>query len=371
MIRGEFEQQSLYDLELAVRQAEGGYIGELRNPSFTDQHPLSPIPEPLLQPNFRETLKPREYGSLLFNWIFRDELLGSYQRANEMVEADASSEGISVGIRFRLVLDDTPELTRLPWEALWNPEKPLPLTVTSAFSRFVRVRQSRKWPIVEQPLDMHLIVSNPQGLSEMNLSAVDDDIVHETVKRAMTTLGMFLRLERMPDPPTLANITQFSNHEHHILHLLVHAVPGGLVLADESGKAAPVPFESVVKAVTAAVPPRLVFLGMQLETDAAAKGIALDFAPALVREGVLAVAAVLEDMTARSLRTLSERFYDVLVRTGVVDVAMMEARRAIFDTDPDGPHWSSPVLFSRTMDNRLFQPLTAPNVEKLQGIIFK
>jgi hypothetical protein len=372
MIRGEFEQQSLYDFELAVRQSDGDYLGEIRTPSSTDQRRLPPIPEPLLNDSFREKMKPREYGNLLFDWLFQEGLLSSYQRAHEMVEADASAEG-SVGVRFRLALDDNaPELARLPWEALWNPDKPQPVAVTSAFSRFIRVRQSRKWPIVEQPLDMHLIVSNPKGLSEMNLSEVDDSIVHDTVRHAMNSLGTFLRLTRMPEPPTLENIAEFSSREHHILHLLIHAVPQGLVLANNNGAATAVPFDAVVKAVTSSpVPPRLVFLGMQLETGTAAKEISRDFAPALVRDGVLAVAAVLEDMTARSLRVLSERFYDVLVRTGVVDVAMMEARKMVFEADQDGPHWSSPVLFSRTMDNRLFQPLSGPVIEKLQGITFK
>jgi formylglycine-generating enzyme required for sulfatase activity len=74
----------------------------------------------------------------------------------------------------------------------------------------------------------------------------------------------------------------------------------------------------------------------------------------LVQQGVPAVIAMQFAVSDDAAILLSRTFYGALAKGAPVDGALTEARKAIFGT-VTGAEWATPVLFSRSPDNHLFQ----------------
>jgi hypothetical protein len=81
-------------------------------------------------------------------------------------------------------------------------------------------------------------------------------------------------------------------------------------------------------------------------------------APALVAQGVPAVAAMQFSITDEAAVTFAEEFYAALADSDPVDTAVTEARRAVAATDD--VQWATPVLFMRIADGRVFRLGRAP-----------
>ena len=77
--------------------------------------------------------------------------------------------------------------------------------------------------------------------------------------------------------------------------------------------------------------------------------------PTLVRLGVPAVVAMQDFVPMDDARVFAAAFYRLLMRAGVVDAAVNEARQAIFRKKQDDSY-SIPVLFMRLRNGLLWQP---------------
>ena len=127
-----------------------------------------------------------------------------------------------------------------------------------------------------------------------------------------------------------------------------------MIFSNEAGQPEAVSFDAAVKLV-AENPPNLVFLITDSAKDEKAAIIQEGLAPRLLETGVQAVVAIQARMeTDESLRFI-ERFYEVLFRTGLIDVAVAEARNKIYQ--PERWDWARPTLYVRTYEAKLFQPL--------------
>jgi len=69
----------------------------------------------------------------------------------------------------------------------------------------------------------------------------------------------------------------------------------------------------------------------------------------------LAIQAGMED---DALRLFTERFYNTLIRTGSVDTALSVARSSLYYHRSESWQWAYPVLYMRSPDAQLFQPLS-------------
>jgi hypothetical protein len=85
--------------------------------------------------------------------------------------------------------------------------------------------------------------------------------------------------------------------------------------------------------------------------------------PWLVDAGVRAAIAIQGPIREDRLVTFCNCFYETLITTGVIDVALMVARGAIFD--PSSWEWANAVLYMRTPSGELFRPLP----ENLRGLV--
>src|SRR5262249_32155715 len=108
---------------------------------------------------------PGSYGRSLFAWLFPEQFLGLL-RASLLDAGEHPGSGLfgseATDIRLRLTLEArASELTNIRWETLWEPDTSSPIAVQTAFSRFLRLRGPRAWPITDRPLRMLNIISNP------------------------------------------------------------------------------------------------------------------------------------------------------------------------------------------------------------------
>jgi hypothetical protein len=156
-------------------------------------------------------------------------------------------------------------------------------------------------------------------------------------------------------PPTLDRLRQALAGGYHVVHFLCHgaATPSGTVLylQDETGAVRWVTTDQLVSTFKALRQrPLLCFLAA-CETAARGRSDAfVPLGPALVAEGgVQAVVAMSERVGVGSARQFTAQFYARLLKHGVVDLAVNEARALV----QDEWDWGVPVLFSRLPDNQL------------------
>lgn len=267
-------------------------------------------------------------------------------------------------MRLVLRLDPDSPLSDVCWETMCQSLYEPPLSVTTAFSRYVQTNTPSRPPVWERPVRILLIVSNPEGLQRFDLDSVDQNLEKSVLHDAVRELEGRLQLKRLLRPQ-LMDIRREEGVGYHITHLLAHAMAhgdgGGIVLADAWGKATVVPPEAVAEAIASATDvsaPYLVFLALPMNAEAAPHGpILMALSGMLVRAGVQSVVVVQAPVEPEPLTMFMERFYGVLLETGAVDVAVAEARKRLFLAASDSWAWTWPVLCSRSTDSGLQQRL--------------
>ncbi|HKI04290.1 MAG TPA: CHAT domain-containing protein [Thermoanaerobaculia bacterium] len=146
----------------------------------------------------------------------------------------------------------------------------------------------------------------------------------------------------------------------HLLHFFGHGQNRGgasaLVMEDDQGRAQFVGEELLAE----------VFLGvreLRLVTLIACHGGAPSsqdpfsgLAGRLVQRGLPAVVAMRRAVSVEDGHLFTNHLYGHLVQTGRADAAVNEARQQLYLANPRGIAWSSPVLYSRLTDGRLWLP---------------
>jgi hypothetical protein len=317
-----------------------------------------------------EETDPRSYGTRLFDWLFDSQMKEKYQKIRRSAEFFSGDSPANFnGLRLRLLLDPySIKLHGIWWEAMFDPESRLPLSCTMAFSRFMRVLGPES-AITEGPLRFLLIASNPHGLSRFNLEEVNVSLEKSIVTHATNKLRDKLEIERLMPNVTLDDLSQLQTKgRFHIIHLLAHSVSseeqGFMILADEKGEAKEVPCSTVVSAlVSSGAAPYLIFLATPLTAGRLGPAL-VSMSPSLVGAGARAALAIQGPINEERLSRFSNCFYETLIKTGTIDLALMSARNEIYD--PSDWEWANPVLYMRIPDGQLFRPLP----ESLRNIVF-
>ena len=309
------------------------------------------------------SLDAKQYGVVLFNALFPadDDLLAGYR------------EGIAIArhqgkrLRFRLHIANTapPDLHRLDWERLYDPKRGLPLGRTQeiVFSRFRSVGSATAPPPpVEGAPKLLIVIANPSNLAEHSLAAIERESIAETIKRAVNPLNAQVEVFQ-------GDVTGARLHERLIegkfdtLHIHAHAIvlpednSAHLVLEKEGGKADFIDEEFFAE-IFDGTNLRLVNLvachGGAQPRDDTFSGLGLT----LLGRGYPAVVAMREAISIDAAILFTEHFYRGLVRTGVVDAAVNEARSHLWmdakSKRLEGTEWSAPALFMRLEDGRVW-----------------
>jgi hypothetical protein len=367
-------QQTFDDVEIRIYvEADGGsYFAEMIHLDNSARAELPALPCEELD----QIGDAREYGTKLFRWLFRDELLRAFTRARSVAESHTRSASVARALRLRLWLDpNAPKLHSIWWEAMYDSERGEPLSLHNPFSRHVQA-SVRRWPISERPLRALLVDAEPQQGSTYDLTAIDRELEEKISSATNNPIDQYLTVDRLTQLPNLERLKTQLSGSYHIIHLLAQADEkdgqGFLLFADENGGRHRVPFEEVARVVqNAGMPPYLVFLTAPLSAPEKASETLVSFAPKLIEAGVQAVVAIQAWLPPEMLHPFTERFYDVLIRTGVIDLAVAEARSRIYPLAPSRWSWAFPVLFVQNPDAQLFQPLPNFLEEKFRGIVGK
>ncbi len=347
----------------------------------------------------------QSYGEELFYLLFNGAIRRAYDTAWGYAEANTQGR-----LRLRLRIDDkAAELHAYTWERLYH-ASPLrgdgfhiATSASTPFSRFIALSSLAPDPIVERPIRMLFVISNPRNLSDFGLAALDvrqeilnlrdalsnlqrGEQIHVTVLTSQAGVldgqvgdgGGRLReqlgregYEICEEVASLKNIVRRLNlgDGYHILHFLGHGSykrwigrgPGAAVLflEDAEGLAQPVRDSDIVAGLQSsdqAQLPHLVFLSAceSAKRTADDENPFVGLAPKLVNAGVPAVVAMQDVVPIITARQLTAEFYRYLVvEHGIVDRALNQARLLLYDRR-GGQDWATPVLFMRLREGQLF-----------------
>lgn len=308
-------------------------------------------------------LEPEAYGRELYDAVFP---AGSELREG-LREAILAAEREKSRLRFLLHLSpDLPEWVHaLYWELLVDHGRRLALARSpdTAFSRYLGVRRAPGVPTTRRPR-LLCVIAAPSDLARFGLAEIRRD---EVVRRLAAPFGMLadaVDVEILEPPATLGRLRQrlMANGGFHLLHFFGHGRCGGgssaLVLEDEQGRKNFVEEELLAEVFLGVRELRLVTLIACHSGVPSSRDPFSGLAGRLVQRGLPAVIAMRREVSVETAHLFTEHLYSHIAQTGRADAAVNEARQQLYLADPRGIAWSSPVLYSRLSDGRLWLPRT-------------
>lgn len=265
-------------------------------------------------------------------------------------------------MRFCVALaDDLPaELANLRWEALHAPDGYLPLSMGTAFSRLIRVRARSAKPLPPTPVTMLQVRADPGDAGSVDLAALDPQMWQYTDSVMKRPWGRLLDMHPLGPAASPDQLRAQTAQGYHIVHLMAHAQSAGketrLILTDAAGRALAVDEEVWVDCLTPVdgLAPTLVFLATPAWPPSVEVPSFSGAVTRLLRAGVRFVITVQGPVEAPQLARFSESFFNSLLQTGLVDVAVATARFEMLDPDQSNTWgWTYPVLTTRTPTSSL------------------
>jgi hypothetical protein len=167
-------------------------------------------------------------------------------------------------------------------------------------------------------------------------------------------------LEKLPDASLRGLQRALRQREYHVLHFIGHGAfdvdsqDGVLVMTDGAEQSQLVGSQTLGTLLHDYRSLRLVVLdcceGGRTGNQDTFAGVAQE----LLRQQLPAVVAMQFAITDAAALTLSHEFYAALAEGEPVDLALTEARRAVF-AQTSGVEWATPVLYMRAPDGYLFK----------------
>jgi formylglycine-generating enzyme required for sulfatase activity len=298
----------------------------------------------------------RQFGERLFNAAFAGDVGAC------LLLSLAATRKSDAGLRIRLRLDpDVPELAELPWEYLYAPQLDgfLALSDRTVLVRYVQQLHAPQALGVTPPLKLLVVAPQPNDVPPLKIEEE-----WNSLQRALAGLqGQdLLRMERLAAATPEALLDRLRSDVVHLLHFMGHSYfdpetrIGNLVLEDTQGRATFVSAAQLGAIVRDHAALRLVFLnacdGARGDQNDAFAGVAQQ----LVIQGVPAVVAMQFPVSDSASLTLTRKFYEGIANGEAVDTALTWARKAVSlagPTETPPAEWGTPVLFSRSPDNRI------------------
>lgn len=210
---------------------------------------------------------------------------------------------------------------------------------------------------IRPPLRILGVVANPSDVRQLDVEQEWrrlHDVLADLQSRKL------LVLERLAKSTLPALQARLRGPAVHILHFIGHGDfdvehnTGGLLFEDEQGKRRLVDAEDLATLLHDHNALRLAFLNACQGAQGGRSDPFAGVAQKLVQQGVPSVLAMQFPVSDNAAITLAGEFYRTLAEGYPVDAALNEARKAI-QLIGDGREWGTPVLFSRSPDNRLLE----------------
>ena len=299
-------------------------------------------------------LDARDFGQRLYAAAFAGAVGTCLRRSLDKTQAQGQ------GLRIRLRLDQgVPELADLPWEYLFPADlnRFLALSDETPLVRYLEVAEGVQPLRVTPPLTLLAIIANPSDVPPL--------AVEEEWRRLQTALAELqarrvIRLERLSPATWPALQARLRQGDVHILHFVGHGLfdskagTGGLIFEDAAGRADEVSAETLAMLLHDHAALRLIFLNACEGARSGRRDSFAGIAQHLVRGGLPAVLAMQFPVSDDAAIALAQVFYQALADGYPADAALSEARKAIA-AHGNPLEWATPVLFSRSDDNRLIE----------------
>lgn len=294
----------------------------------------------------------RDFGARLYGVAFAGSVGIALRRSLDEAERRA------VGLRIRLRLDPAvPDLAELPWEVLYSPDldRFLVLSDLTPIVRYIELDRPVQPLRARLPLTALAVIANPNNVTPLaveqewqNLQAALNPLVeHGTVAldrlEAATLSALQARLRRGP-----VDLLHFVGHGYFD----PQRNTGGLVFESELGRAERATAKTLGMLLHDHEALRLIFLNACQGAQGGRSDSFAGVAQRLVQQGVPAVLAMQFPISDSSAVALSQAFYEALADGLPADTALSQARKSIAAHGNDR-EWATPVLFSRSDDNRV------------------
>jgi hypothetical protein len=297
----------------------------------------------------------RSTGQEMFEALFTGAV-GETYRASLAVARER-------GTKLRVVLHlEAPELSALPWEAMWDPELKAYLCRKEPLVRHVPAPYTPEPLPVTPPLRILGLVASPRGLPALDVER-EQQHLDEALSTAQTDGRVVL--EWLPNASWDALQDRLLTGTWHVLHFIGHGDydasldQGRVALVDGTdGRADWVEAGRLVDLLNEADPtPRLVVLNSCSSGQAGTQDVLSGTAAALVNGGISAVAAMQFRISDPAAVAFPRGFYKALSVGKSVDAAMSSGRIAILGRG-ESLEWVTPVLYVRGDSAQLFSLAT-------------
>ncbi len=299
-------------------------------------------------------LDPDAYATDLTSALFKDEMLRT-----AFAQARASAQAENLPLRLRLWISaSAPELHRLRWELLRDPQDYSPLS-TNENIYFSRYFSSMDWRSVQLQQKGNLralvVVANPSDLGNYKLAPIDLDGELERARAGLAGVSL-VELPAGGKPASVDEIISGLRAEgSDILYLVCHGVVANgramLYLEGADGKREAVNGdEFALRIKELQKPPRMAVL-ISCQSAGNGTGDALSaLGPRLMEAGIPAVIAMQANLRMDTASQFLPSFFDELQKDGQIDRALAVARGMVRKQ----PDFWAPVLFMRLKSGRLW-----------------
>jgi hypothetical protein len=301
----------------------------------------------------------QDAGRRLFEAAFAGEVLGCLRASFDRTDY------MKAPLHLHLDLSGAPELEKLPWEYMYNPERSefLALAPMSPLARYTGLQHRILPANVTKPLRALVVVAGPSSYPR-----VEADREWLSLLDSIDYLGAEgkLILERLQKPTLLDLQRKLRQNEYHIIHFIGHGISdkstgeGQLVFEDEMGRSRLVNGQHLGALMRDHFSLRYMCLTGPTRTGVGTDYPALlDVARSLVRRGVASVVAPQLRVSQPAWLAFCQTLYSGLANLQPIDAAIVEARQAMAEESED-LGWGGPVFFSRSHNGRLFDDGTLP-----------
>jgi hypothetical protein len=335
---------------------------ELENKLLTLENTLLRSGETRRRIPSQEEQPVQDFGMKLLQALLVGEVHTRYEVS--LREARRQNKGLRLKLRVH-----PPDLMRLPWEFLYDPDRDeyLSLSSKTPLVRYLPLHQPIEQLPVSPPLRILGMVSSPLDLPEL-------DVEHE--KRLMEEAIGGLRTSGLVEMTWLEGQTWSDLQQAmwggpwHVFHFIGHggfdeaSEEGAIALANDAGRKHLLGARNLARLLDDHYPLRLAFLNSCEGARGSARDAFSSTATTLVRRGIPAVVAMQYEITDKAAIAFARVFYRAVAAGLPVDAAVATGRTAV--SMESALEWGTPVLYMRSPDGRIFDISTATSAAQTE-----
>lgn len=295
----------------------------------------------------------KKFGGNLFAAVFQEEVRALFKSSLALARVQGND-----GLRLRLHLQDVPALAYLPWEFLYEASTNQFLCLDHQ-TPLVRYLDTTKAVVPLQtnlPLRILVMISSPTPLLYLN---VDEE--RAKLQKALADFEKRGLIEiHWLEVATVAELQKtLRSSFFHIFHFIGHGdfeaetKQGWLAFEDDEESVARVNAEQLAAILNNHPSLRLIVLNSCAGAKTTPTNPFASTAATLVQKGIPAVVAMQFPISDTAAVKFAEEFYAAVADGVPVEVAMTEARVALFSSG-NRFEWGTPVFFMRASDGALF-----------------